>query len=407
VCIPARVSLATGLYPHDLGLWSNRAYTLDAGKPIWMREIREAGYRTSLFGKTHLHPQRGDLRQKADLLRAYGFDDSDEIAGPKASLRSESSLTELWKNEGVYETYRSDLAERAQTKRWLVRPSPLPLELYADVYIGRRAVGYLRSYDGDRPWFCWVGFTGPHEPWDAPEPYASRYDPAAMPPPVQPLETRWDRPTGALDDRMRKRPPLDGSEVARMRANYAGKVTLIDDQVGALLSVIDDRGETDRTVVAFVSDHGEMNGDHQLLYKNNFLNPAARVPFIVRLPAQMLKTDTGGVTNVMLELMDLGATLVELAGAKPVRGSLARSAVGVLEDASTSHRDVALSELRREFMLATPDWKIVRNRDGAVYLLYDLRNDPCESHNLAGLRDYGEIEADLSRQLDRMLNATR
>jgi arylsulfatase len=407
-CVPARVSLAIGRYPHNHQVWRNRHNTLPPKHPTWMRAIRDAGYSTSVFGKTHLHPHSGDLRKREHLVHAYGLDHVDEIAGPRASVRSRSNLTDRWRDAGVYDAYVRDLEDRLANKPWMARPSPLPLELYPDIYVGQQAAAHLRRYDGRKPWFCWVSFSGPHEPWDAPEPYASRYDPERMPPPVQPHDDGHARPRGLLDRMLeRRRIPFEAGDVARLRANYAGNVTLIDDQIGEVLNIVEQRGELDSTVVAFVSDHGEMNGDHQLLYKNNFLNPAARVPFIVRPPAQMLKTDTGGVSNAMLELMDLGATLVELAGAKPVRGSLARSAVGVLEDASTSHRDMALSELRREFMLATPDWKIVRNRDGAVYLLYDLRNDPCETHNLAGLRDYGEIEADLSRQLDRMLNATR
>ena len=63
----------------------------------------------------------------------------------------------------------------------MARPSPLPLELYADVYVGRQAAAHLRDYAGEKPWCCWVSFGGPHEPWDAPEPYASLYDAASMP----------------------------------------------------------------------------------------------------------------------------------------------------------------------------------------------------------------------------------
>ena len=400
VCIPARVSLATGLYPHDLELWNNRTYTLEASKPTWMRRIREAGYRTSLFGKTHLHPQRGDLREKAELLHAYGFDDSDEIAGPRASVRSESSLTELWRKKGVYEAFRSDLAERAETKRPLVRPSPLPLDLYADVYIGRRAVQYLESYDRDEPWFCWVGFTGPHEPWDAPEPYASRYDPADMPRPVQPLETAWERPAGALDRRMRKRAPLDEDDIARMRANYAGKVTLIDDQVGELLKVVDQRGETERTVVAFVSDHGEMNGDYGLIYKSTFLNGAARIPLVLAAPEAIAAAGAGSVATAPVELMDLGATLVDLAGATLPEESKAKSLVPLLRDGEPPRED-ALSEVKREAMLATSNWKIVVERSGDVYLLFDLRADPDERLNLAGDPEHASVRDGLRNQLAR------
>ena len=56
ICIPARVTLATGRYPHNHSVWSNVDYTLPPDGPSWMRVVRDCGYRTSLFGKTHLHP---------------------------------------------------------------------------------------------------------------------------------------------------------------------------------------------------------------------------------------------------------------------------------------------------------------------------------------------------------------
>jgi hypothetical protein len=109
----------------------------------------------------------------------------------------------------------------------------------------------------------------------------------------------------------------------------------------------------------------------------------------------------------MVELMDLGDTLVELAGARRVRGSMARSIVPVLENPSRSHREVALSELRREAMVATADWKLALNRDREVYLLYDLQADPSERRNVAALPDYEEIEHDLRRHLRQTVKATR
>lgn len=406
VCVPARVSLATGRYPHNTGVWRNQPHTLPPDSPTWMRAIREAGYSTSVFGKTHLHPHTGDLRDREDLVQAYGLDHVDEIAGPRASARCRSNLTDRWEEAGVYQAYKDDLRDRYATKPWIARPSPLPLELYADVYVGRQASDYLRRYEGAKPWFCWVSFGGPHEPWDAPEPYASRYDPADMPPPVQPPRDEHDRPRGWLDEKLADGGvPFEPGDIPRLRANYAGKVTLIDDQIGEVLRVVEERGELDRTIVAFVSDHGEMNGDHRLLYKQNFLSPAVRVPFIIRLPGGQ-GVRAGAVDDSLVELMDLGSTLVELAGAREIPGSQARSLAPLLEDPSVVHRPVALSELRREAMVATPGWKLALNRGGEVYLLYDLAADPSEERNVAALPAYGEIEQELRGQLDETLAAT-
>jgi arylsulfatase A-like enzyme len=402
-CMPARVSLALGRYPHQHGLWSNRDYTLAPEKPMWTKAIRDAGYATSVFGKTHLYPHEGDLRDRQHLLEAYGFDHVDEIAGPRASKVSESNLTELWRDAGFYDAYASDLRDRRRNKPWVSRPSPLPLDLYPDVYVGSQASDYLRSYDRNQPWFCFVSFSGPHEPWDAPEPYASRYDPDEMPPPIEPVPDTHDRPTGVLDEALdSKRKAFEPGDVARLRANYAGNVSLIDDQVGAVLATVEERGERDRTVVVFVSDHGEMNGDYGLLYKSNFLNGSVRIPLILQAPGESFDVSRGRVAGTPVELMDLGATLVDLAAALPPERSEARSAVPVLRDPDTSLRQVAVSEFRREIMAASVDWKVGLNEAGETYLLFDLRNDPDETRNLAGLSDAREAEQNVRRALDEV-----
>jgi choline-sulfatase len=408
VCIPARVSLALGRYPHQHGVRANKEYTLSPKKPNWMQAVRDAGYATSVFGKTHLHPHKGDLRERAHLLNAYGFDHVDEIAGPRASTVSQSNLTDLWKEAGIRRAYALDLRDRLQNKPWVSRPSPLPLELYPDVYVGRQASEYLRSYEDDRPWFCFVSFSGPHEPWDAPEPYASKYDPDAMPPPVDLVEDPPDRPRGLFDQALEsKRVVFEPGDVGRLRANYAGNVSLIDDQVGAVLDTLDERGERDRTVIVFVSDHGEMNGDYGLLYKSNFLNGSVRVPLIVHLPGKGSEGVAGQVAETPIELMDLGATLVDLSGATLPRRSRARSALPVLRDPGASLREVAVSELRKERMAASRDWKLALNDRREGYLLFDLENDPGETRNLAGLPDARENEEDLRRMLEEAVDAAR
>ena len=282
VCIPTRLSLATGLYPHNTGVWDNMQHQMPVETPTWMRAVRDAGYRTSLFGKTHLHPHNGDLREREGLMNAYGLDDVNEIGGPRASANVLSHMTAEWEAKGLWDAYRADYRERFSTKPHLVRPSTLGLENYADVYVGQQAKQYLQNYDREAPWCCWVSFGGPHEPWDTPEPYASMYDPEDMPPAIPP-PAAGERPLGHLDQLMeRVNPTFEPGEIGRLRANYAGNITLIDTQIGDILDTIKARGELDNTIIVHTSDHGEMNGDYGLIYKSNFLNGAVRIPLLVR-----------------------------------------------------------------------------------------------------------------------------
>ncbi len=399
ICIPARVTLQSGLYAHNTHVWNNINFTFPSNAQSWMRVIRDLGYRTSLFGKTHLHPHTGDLRLKEGLLHEYGLDDVNEIGGPRASAVVMSHMTSLWEEKGLLDAYRADYRDRFATKPHVARVSTHPIEYYADVYVGQCAKRYLEEYDRDQPWFCWVSFGGPHEPWDSPEPYASMYDTSDMPQPTKRFDNFNNRPKGWLDFYMeRSTPHFEKGDQAAMRANYAGNVTLIDDQIGEILSAIEERGELDNTVIAFTSDHGEMNGDADLIYKMNFLDGSVRVPLLVRTPTSA-KQGRGSVNHSMAENCDVGPTLVELAGGEIEYRQFAKSLCGAMNGHDSVHRESGLSEFRGEFMLATKEWKAATNREGQVYLLFDRIRDPHESSNLAGNPEFDEVGNELRNQI--------
>ncbi|MEM7028290.1 MAG: sulfatase-like hydrolase/transferase [Chloroflexota bacterium] len=382
VCVPTRRSLMTGHYPHNTGIWDNCNTDLPEDSPTWVQAIRQAGYRTSLFGKTHLHRHQGDLRDREYLMHSYGLDDVDEIGGPRASARLLSHMTAQWDSLGLWDAYKADFDERFATKPHLVRPSTLPLEQYSDVYVGQKAKTYLQDYARPEPWFCWVSFGGPHEPWDTPEPYASMYNPDDMPLPVSKPETGQDRPRGRLDERIDKASKLTTEEIAAMRADYAGNITLIDDQIGEILATIEARGELDNTVIVFTSDHGEMNGDYGLIYKQNFLNGAVRIPLLVRVPPTMHPSSKGAVSESLVEWIDIGPTLVELAEGKLTHKQFGHSLCPVLETPTQPHRDFVISEFAGEIMILDHQWKLALNTPGIPYLLFDVENDPDEVNNL-------------------------
>ncbi|MCF7854839.1 MAG: sulfatase-like hydrolase/transferase, partial [Candidatus Pacebacteria bacterium] len=387
VCIPARVSQVTGHYPHNTHIWDNFRHDLPAETRTWWQAIRNAGYRTSIFGKTHLHHHSGDLRDREHLVHAYGMDDVNEIGGPRASARCASHMTERWEKLNLWRKYKDDYAERFRSKPYVAHPSALPLTEYADVYVGQQAKNYLQNYDRDQPWFCHVSFGGPHEPWDAPEPYASMYRPEDMPIPIASHETlHGDELSGLIGRKLARaaqNPPIPSpKDIAAMRANYAGNVTLIDDQIGEILEVIEQRGELHNTVIAFSSDHGEMNGDHGLIYKGHFLNGALRVPLLMRTPTTAAeKPVTDKTCDSPVEWFDIGPTLVELADGKLEHQQFAKSLCPMLEDPNREHRAFAVSEISGEVMLMDRQWKLMFNCRGEPYLLFDQLNDPRETVN--------------------------
>ena len=138
VCIPTRRTMATGQYCHNTGVWYNGNTTLDPETPTWMNAIRRAGYRTSLFGKTHLNASHGDVRKVEHLLRAQGIDDIDETVGPRVCARTLSHMTAEWDRLGIWDAYRDDYDERFSNVAHVVRPSTLGPEHYYDTYVGQK-----------------------------------------------------------------------------------------------------------------------------------------------------------------------------------------------------------------------------------------------------------------------------
>ena len=408
VCVPTRRTMASGLYAHNTGVWDNMETTLDT--PTWMSSIRDAGYRTSLIGKTHLNRHDGDLRAVEHVLQGQGIDDVNETVGPRACARTLSHMTAEWEQLGLWEAYKADYRERFSNKPHVVRQSTLPLEQYYDTWVGRRAREYLERYDRDQPWFCCVSFGGPHEPWDTPAPYAGIYDPASMPEPLAGELSGGERARGKLDGRLAERPALTAEDVAAMRADYAGNVTLIDGMIGEIFATVEARGEMAETVIALVSDHGEMNGDFGLIYKSNFLDSAAKVPCLLRTPATAerarAKEDEVRTCESPVEWFDMGPTLVELAGGEIEHRQFAKSLMPCVADPSTRIREESLCELSGEVMVRDEKWKMAVNGAGRCYLLFDLERDPAESRNLAGLEGYADVERDLRlRMLERVVEA--
>jgi arylsulfatase len=406
-CIPARFSLALGLYPHQTGVWENGVHTLNPQFPNWMQAVEQAGYRTSLFGKTHLHPHEGDLRDRVHLMHAYGLQVVDETTGPHASAHVLSNMTQSWQEKGLWEPFREDLAERIRSQRHAARPSVLGAEHHYDAYVGRQAASYLAGIDDVQPWFCWVSFGGPHEPWDAPEPYASLYARADIPAPIPRLRGH-QRVRGLLRrafDSAYYSPPLQPEEVRAMRASYAGNVTLIDEQIGRILAVVRSRGELDRTLILFTSDHGEMNGDQGLVYKANFLDPVLQVPLIIRPPLGS-PVSGGREVDVTAEWMDVGATIADYAGASLPEPSHARSLRPLIEGTATAHRAFAVSEFLGHTAIVDRRWKIEFGPDDRPALLFDRARDPLEQVDLAGDDRYDVAMAELADRLTAFRAAT-
>ena len=294
-CVPARASWLTGLRPSELGVTANQIYTVPADAPSFVRELRdEAGYTTSLVGKTHWTPHEPgvDLRDNLPLMQQLGFDRVREIAGPRALAVVECELTDRWREAGVLEAYRRDLEDRYRDGcMHTVRPSMLPDALYPDLWLTGVALEELERLPQDQPWLLWVNFPGPHEPFDVPQSWRGRFRQGPIPEPPEPrpddareLE-RLAPPGSELARKLARWPEgLPAEAVEVLRADYADHLALLDAQLGELLAALAQRPDAAQTAVSACSDNGELLGDWGLLLKGCFLEGAMRSLFVHRAP---------------------------------------------------------------------------------------------------------------------------
>ncbi len=400
LCMPARASLATGQYPCTLHCEDNAALGLAPGSETWMRQLQALGYESSLFGKAHLQKFARDLNVRAEETKSLGYDLVDELPGPRTYGIMKSSYYHYLESKGLLDLYCGDMDRRYRNGHvYDSAPTPLAVEDYADVYIAERALDYLRQVPEDRPWFCTVGFGGPHDPWDAPDAYVQKYRTFQPPAPQGRLASLApSRPMGVYDrllsgvydpglteDLLNMR----DEDVTALRRSYYGHVTLIDEQIGRILACLDERGLLERTILVFASDHGEQNGDHGLLFKQTFFETSIRVPLIIRHPTagQGLKIDRA------VELMDLGPTLCELAGGES-RFACAESLWGLTRN-QPREKDAVFAQVFGETMVLKDSKKAVFNEQGQIYLLFDLQEDPDEQQNLAATPAYANLEQEL------------
>ena len=188
------------------------------------------------------------------------------------------------------------------------------------------------------------------------------------------------------------------------RRAYYGMISYVDDQVGKLMTALQETGLADNTVVIFTADHGDMMGERGMWFKFNPYEWSVRVPLIVSSPS--------GVKNHVEErgvsLVDLLPTFVDLATdgnppemIDPIDG---HSLVGLTHNNDSEWQDDVMMEFTGEgiyspcFMLRKDGFKFVFCEDDPG-MLFDLENDPKELRNLCGDADYAGIEADMLKAI--------
>lgn len=301
--LPAHASILTGQLPMRHGVRNNGTFRLEDDALTLAEVLRDSGYSTAGFVAAFVLDARFGIAQGFDLYTDFGEQEAGVVGTPS-----------------------------------------LKIQRRADEVVGE-AVAWLQTRQG--PFFGWVHLYDPHTPYDAPEPYGSRYA---------------DRP-------------------------YDGEIAYTDNAVGNLLAALEATGHADDTLVVVVGDHGEGLGDHGEEWHTYFVyDSTVRVPLILwageALPAGRVVSGDASVIDILTTCLTLlgiddpdaaardGLDLRRLIAQPDAPGETAyiESLVPML--------NFGWSELRA---LRGGGWKYIQAPRPE---LYDLANDPGETHNL-------------------------
>ncbi len=375
VCVAARSATITGLPPHLNGCASNNE------SPLHLRSImqvlRETGYRTHGIGKMHFNPQ---------VEAMWGFDSRD-ISEEGARLGGRRNDFHDYLSENGYGHVLEPQGLRSEMY-YIPQPSQLPAKHHHSTWVADRAIEFLRGREGDKPFFLWTSFIKPHPPFESPVPWNKLYRAADMLPPRRPagfeqLLTYWNHHQNRYKYRDKG---YDEMLLRTMKAMYYACISFIDFNLGRILEALGP--DVQNTLILYTADHGELLGDYGSFGKRTMLNPAAKIPLIVREPGGV---NQGRLIDKPVSLLDVFPTFASAGGAdmakpSPEGANLLELADGAIE------REYVYSQVGEGniglYMIASRDLKYIYSAADKKEWLFDLRIDPQETKNWAGNSRY-------------------
>lgn len=463
VCMPSRTTMLTGQHPLTHGVVANGISAPDDG-PNVAALLFEAGYHTALIGKAHFDPHLDPfLRFSENRLAATGS------RGPwrgfaHVELATHGPVGGHHYADWLWSTHPEDVAGfgavltgsgGGETGAPEVKHNPIARERYHTDWIADRTIAHLRSLDVGEPFFAWVSFPDPHHPFDPPLSEVRKRAPDFRDRTLPPGRPRSrDDARAALASKPRHwldwydgrylnpeggpinfRPQaFTDDQLREVDAMIQVENELVDDAIGRILAFLRERGVDEHTDVFFTSDHGDLQGDHGLMFKGPYhVTSLLHVPLVWR-PARAHAQHTGVIADPVGHV-DLAPTFLAIAGV-PVPAEMEgrplptgapdearRERVITTFDSQFAAVGMHLRTIFRDGMICTAYLKSTSNGGGRFPLyerawlrgsswprydgtegeLYDLANDPLQRRNLwheadrRALRD--ELCADLFAHL--------
>ncbi len=328
VCVPSRCSFLTGQYPHVHGHRTMR-YMLHGEESSLFSELKAAGYHVWMNARNDFLPGQDPdaFARHADEV-FYGGDEPPAPGPERENPRGEPGGKDYFshckgrlKTDGRGRNYSEDDQIVDAALRRIRTPVP-----------------------GDKPLCMFLGLIWPHPPYQAEEPYFSAIDRSALPPrcPAGPVEGEPRIETLIRQGQgMQAYTEADWDE---LRACYAAMCKKVDEQFRRLCDGLKEAGIYDDCAIFFFSDHGDYQGRAGLSEKcqNTFPEDLVRVPLLIKPPKGVSLVP--GVRGGLAELVDVYATVMDLAGVAPDHTHFGRSLRASLADPAAPLRPYACCE---------------------------------------------------------------
>jgi len=373
VCSPSRAAFVSGRYPHNTPVVTNNI-PLDDGIITFAEVLRQRGYATGYAGKWHLD---GAGKPQWAPRRQFGFEDNrymfnrghwkqleDTPQGPRVKARS----------AGGKPTYGVEGADATS---------------FTTDFLTTKAIDFMRAHR-DGPFCFMVSYPDPHGPNTVRPPYDTMFAGFTfhVPPTFNSAPENapnWAARQAGMQDMVR----------------YVGMVKCIDDNVGRMLQTLEELGLTERTIVVFTADHGDLLGEHHRQNKGVPFETSAGIPFVLCYPG---KVPPGTVLGQALGCVDFMPTILSLMGCPVPRTVEGRdaSALFTTGKAPAGWEDVIFVRSTGDesgwIAAVTDRYKLIYSTQSAPWL-FDLQSDPDELVNRFSDPEYRRVVRELSQQL--------
>ena len=368
VCTPSRAALFSGRTLWNLenqGMWN---FEISDDTKTMTQVFLESGYTCFATGK-----QDPGFGKGGHFARSFNAGDNLYYRGGHRGQNKTPLFSVAFKNGAMEKTKK-----------------PADGTFNADLF-ANACVEFLEGRKGnDQPFFAYVSFMTPHDPFNAPEEYLKMYSAEDMALPENFLpEHPFDAGVHHIRDEKLMKRPLTKEKLLTQLSKYYALVTHTDAQIGRILDALEKSGHADNTIIVFTSDNGLALGSHGLTGKQNVYEHSVKVPFLISGPG----IPSGEKRDQLTYIYDIYPTLCEVAGIKISETVQFRSFKPVLTEAGAKHREhLSFAFLQWHRAVRDERYKLIEYCVDGVRntQLFDLEQDPSETRNLAAEDDHAE-----------------